>query len=381
MSNRVYLDHNATSPLRPQARTALIDALASANASSVHRDGQRARAIVEGARADIASLLGAPREAVVFTGGGTEALNLAIRGSAGTPMRLLVSAVEHPAVHAAAQAAGSLVEEIPVTGDGIVDLAWLAAALRSHGDTPTLVAVMAANHETGVIQPVEKVVAMARDAGARTLVDAVQGFGKLELALDRLDADMVAVCAHKIGGPQGVGALIVRPGLELAAQICGGGQELGRRGGTENVAGIAAFAAAAGQACADIGAEAARLMNLRQQLAAIVTDITPAARIIGAPAPRLANTLSFAVPGWVAEKLVIGLDLEGVAVSAGAACSSGKVGASKVLGAMGLGALARSAIRLSMGWTTTQADIDKFALAWRRVAARNGATTSHVNAA
>ncbi|MHA1546983.1 MAG: cysteine desulfurase family protein [Alphaproteobacteria bacterium] len=380
MNQRVYLDHNATSPLRPEARAALLAALACTNPSSVHREGQRARAVVERARAEISALVGAGHD-VVFTSGGTEALSLAIRGSAGAATKIFLSAVEHPAARAAAELSGARVEEIPVTADGIVDLAWLANALDTQSGAETLVCVMAANHETGVIQPVAQIVALARDAGARTVVDAVQGFGKMDLATAAAHADMVAISAHKIGGPQGVGALAVRPGLALRALVCGGGQEGGRRGGTENVAGIAAFSAAANAACAEREGEAARLARLAANLAAVITGITPAAKILGLGAPRLANTVAFAVPGQGAEKLVIGLDLEGIAVSAGAACSSGKVGASPVLAAMGLGDLARSGLRLSLGWTTTQDDIDRFEKAWRRVAARMDDFNAQINAA
>ena len=380
MSQRVYLDHNATSPLRAPARAALLEALASANPSSVHREGQRARAIVEQARTEIAALVGAGRE-VVFTSGGTEAVSLAVKGSADADTRILLSAVEHPAVRAAADATGAMVEEIPVNADGIIDLVWLRDALTRPNSAPTLVAVMAANHEIGVVQPVEDVIALAKEAGAHTLVDAVQGFGKMDIVRATQGADMVAISAHKIGGPQGVGALAVRAGHGLRALVCGGGQERGRRGGTENVAGIAAFAAAAKAACAGRESETDRLLDLRQQLEAIILRLTPSAQIIGQAVPRLANTLSFVLPGQGAEKLVIGLDLEGIAVSAGAACSSGKVGASPVLGAMGLGDLARSGLRLSLGWTTTQGDVDRFEQAWERVTARLHGLGERVNAA
>jgi len=353
-----YLDWNATAPLRPEAAAAIAAALAvGGNPSSVHRQGRAARRIVEDARERVAALVGMPEAGIVFTSGGTEANHLALAG-AGRP-RVLVSAVEHPSVLHAVPGA----EVVPVDRDGIVDLDRLDAALAAD-PRPAVVSVMLANNETGVIEPIAEVVAIARRHGALVHCDAVQAAGKLPLA--GLGADLVTLSAHKLGGPMGVGALAIADGIELAPLLRGGGQERGRRAGSENLAGIAGFGAVAEHG--DWSAVGA----LRDRLEAELGD---AAVVVGAAAPRLPNTSAIALPGIAAETQVIALDLAGVMVSAGAACSSGKVGPSHVLQAMGLPPeIAGCTIRVSLGWSTSEADIARFLDAWtafrKRVEAR-----------
>lgn len=351
----VYLDWAATAPLRPEALAALIAAAGAwANPSSVHGPGQRAAALLARARRDLAAALGCAADAIVFTSGGTEALGLALAQS---PTHL-VSGVEHDAVRA--QVPGAQV--VPVDANGVVDLDALDALL-ARAAVPPLVAVMHVNNETGVVQPVAEVARIVAARGGRLLVDAVQSAGKLPLP----QADFVAVSAHKLGGPPGVGALIVRD--SVGARQRGGGQERGMRGGTENLPGIAAFAAAATAAAADAGwvdRVAALLARLEDQL--------PGAVIHGAGAVRSGTIGCIGLPGAAAMTQLMTLDLAGFAVSAGAACSSGKVKTSHVLGAMGVGgSAAGEAIRVSLGWTTTAEEVDAFAVAWRAMAARLGA--------
>jgi cysteine desulfurase len=371
---RVYLDHNATSPLRPAARRALDEALAlSANPSSVHREGQRARAIVETAREGFAAGIGAAPGEVMFTSGGTEACNLAIAGvvSGLGVRRIVVSAIEHPAVREPARAAGVTLDVAPVTRSGLVDLEALSHILSTGDGVPTLVCVMAANNETGAIQPVGDVVAMAHAQGALVLCDAAQALGKMPFDVSRLGVDLAAFAGHKTGAPLGVGALYIRSGLALPPLMHGGGQERGQRGGTESVALIASLAAAFDEATASLANETARLAGLRDRLEEQIRDATPDACVIAGEAPRLANTAAIALPGARAETLVIALDLEGFAVSAGSACSSGKVGASHVMAAMGLEpGIGMAAIRVSLGWNTGAADVDAFARAWASAAPR-----------
>jgi cysteine desulfurase len=365
MSAPVYLDHNATSPLRPEAAAAMRAAMdAAGNASSVHGFGRRARKGVEDARETIAAALGAAPADLVFTSGGTEANALAIAGTGRA--RVLVSAIEHDSVRAAAPAA----DAIPVTRAGQVDLAALDGMLRADA-APALVCVMAANNETGAVQPVAEIVRRARAAGALVHVDAVQALGKIAFDVAALGVDYASVSAHKIGGPAGIGALYVRPGAPLAPLIRGGGQERGRRAGTENVVGIAGFAGAVSA----IGSEAhrrhwARLAEWTARLGAEMTRRAPDAIVFGRDGPHLANTLCVALPGLTAETQVMALDLVGIAVSAGAACSSGKVRPSHVLAAMGAGREeAASAIRISLGWTTTEDDVARGLAAWLALAA------------
>jgi len=358
-----YLDHNATSVLRPEAAAAMADALAAGgNASSVHAAGRAARARVERARAEVAALVGAPPEAVVFTAGGTEANALALAGTGRG--RVLVSAVEHDSVRAARPDA----EVIPVDGDGVVDLDRLARML-SADPRPALVSVMAANNETGTLQPVAEVAAVARAAGALVHCDAVQAAGRIALDVDALGVDYVTLSAHKLGGPQGAGALVVRDGAPLAAMLRGGAQENGRRAGTENVPAIAGFGAAA--ALGVVAMDGIR--TLRDRLEAEALRRVPGVRVFGAGAARLANTSLIAMPGVPAETQVIALDLAGVMVSAGAACASGKARRSPVLDAMGIDeATAARAIRVSLGWNTTADDVEAFLAAWVALAARAG---------
>lgn len=368
----VYLDHNATSPLRAQAREAMARAYdAGGNPSSVHGAGRTARAIVETARTSIASYFVTRAEDVVFTSGGTEANNLAILSAkAAGAKRLIISAIEHDAVRDAALASGLEVEFLPVTNDGVADIAWLEARLSGwdrNADGTPFVALMAANNETGVLQPVEAAGRLVREAEGLFHVDAVQMAGKLPFDFAGSLAHYAALSAHKAGGPQGVGALLLACDATLSRQMHGGGQEKGRRSGTENVAGIAGFAAALGAVSAD---EPARMAALRDALQLRLESLD-GVRIWGAGATRLPNTLCLSATGWAAEIQVIAMDLAGFAISAGSACSSGKVKKSRVLEAMGASAdEAASAIRISLGWTTTHDDIDRFGDAWSREYAR-----------
>ena len=363
--NRTYLDYNATAPLRPEASAALVEALGRCgNASSVHSEGRAARASIEAARADVAGLVNAEPAQVIFTGGGTEANNLAIRGVIGAEgvTRILVPGIEHPSVleTAAAAAAGVPVRRIAVTSEGLADLADLQRAL-SDDDGRALVCVMLANNETGAIQPVMEIARLAHEHGALMHTDAVQAAGKVETDFRVLGVDMMALSGHKIGGPQGVGALIVRDGIKLDPQALGGGQELKRRAGTENVPAIAGFGAAA-RCAADGLAGTAAIAELRDHMERAIVSRLPDAVVLCAGTSRLPNTTCLAVPGVSAEYLVIALDLAGFAVSSGSACSSGKVARSHVLEAMGLdGDTGDSAVRVSLGWANEPGEIDRFA--------------------
>lgn len=365
MKNPVYMDHNATTAIRPEARDAVALALAlTGNPSSVHGSGRTARRLVEDARDAVAALVGAEPAWVVFTSGGTEANNLALRV---LPKRapILCSAVEHASVLSVMDG----IVEIPVDGDGVVDLGALEALLAGE-DTPALVSVMLANNETGVLQPVADVAALAHEHGALIHCDAVQAAGKMAIDFRTLGCDLMSLSAHKIGGPSGVGALVVTSGVEgdlaLIPMLRGGGQERGRRAGTENVPGIAGFGAAA-RAAREGLTDFARLGRWRERIENRLRQHADS-RVYGFGAPRLANTSCLTMPGVEAETQVIQLDLAGVAVSAGAACSSGKVEPSRVLAAMGVDANeAATAIRVSLGWNTTEDDADKFVEAWIQV--------------
>ncbi|MGO8867799.1 MAG: cysteine desulfurase family protein [Alphaproteobacteria bacterium] len=361
MSRDIYLDYNATAPLRPEALAAIAAALAeTGNASSVHSFGRRARKHVEDAREAVAALTGAAPAAVVFTSGGTEANNLALAGAGRE--RLLVSDIEHDSILAAAPAA----ERIPVGPDGVVRLDALAALLQADR-RPALVAVMLANNETGVVQPLAELARLAHAHGALVHADAVQAAGKIRIDFAALGADLMALSAHKLGGPQGVGALLVRDGLAIASQLRGGGQERGLRAGTENVAGIAGFGAAAAAAHEGLPGYAL-LAALRGRLEQGIAALSRATRFFGREAPRLANTSCFTMPGVASETQLIALDLAGIGVSAGSACSSGKVRPSHVLRAMGASeAEASSAIRVSLGWLTLPEEIERFIEAWGAV--------------
>lgn len=355
MSSLAYLDHNATSPLRPEAFDVMVEALrAGGNPSSVHRAGRKARGLVEAARREVAALIGALPAEIVFTSGGTEANNMAMGGSG--RKRLLVSAVEHDSVLKAAPTA----EIVPVDAHGVVDLAALERLLAA-SDEPALVSVMFANNETGVMQPVADVVRLARQAGALVHCDAVQGAGKAPVDLHGLGVDYLSLSAHKLGGPIGVGALAVRGGAPFAPDRRGGGQESNRRAGTENVAGIAGFGAAAAAAQTGLAVD-----GLRDHLEASLLAVAPGARVFGAGARRLGNTTCLSMPGVKAETQVMALDLAGVCISAGAACSSGKVQRSAVLLAMGVEeAVAETAVRISLGWNSQTEEIERLIAAWR----------------
>ncbi|MSP51576.1 MAG: cysteine desulfurase [Alphaproteobacteria bacterium] len=368
MNRIAYLDYNATAPVRPEVVAVIAEALEyGGNPSSVHAAGRVARRAVEDARERIAALVGASPADVIFTSGGTEANNLALGGNVGR--RLIVSAVEHGSVLGAAFLLDPHTEVVPVDSSGVIDLGALERALATN-DRPAVVALMLANNETGAIQPVAEAASIAHRFDALLHCDAVQPFGKIPLAMPDLGADLLSLSAHKMGGPQGVGALVKRPSVAIKARAIGGGQERGWRAGTENVAGIVGFARAAELALADLD-RMAEIGRLRDALEARLRAVTPRATVFGAGAERLPNTSCLSMPDVGSETQVIALDLAGVAVSAGAACSSGKVARSHVLQAMGLAdAEASSAIRVSLGWRSTSDDIDRFVGAWTALYAR-----------
>ncbi|MBI3710812.1 MAG: cysteine desulfurase [Proteobacteria bacterium] len=366
MNRPVYLDYNATAPLKPPVILAVSAALAEVgNASSVHRWGRLARRRVETAREAVAGLLGAGPQQIVFTSGGTEANNLALAAGG---RRLMVAATEHDSVLRAAPDA----EIVPVDRRGIIDLAALDKSL-ARDSRPALVAVMLANNETGVVQPLAEVVRLAHARGALVHCDAAQAVGKVDVDMQALGVDMLTVSAHKFGGPQGVGAVVVADHVELSPLLRGGGQERGRRAGTENVAAIAGFGAAARLAAEEMPTMA-RLAGLRDGLEARLRRQVSELVTFGADADRLPNTSCLAMPNVSAETQVMAFDLAGIAVSAGSACSSGKVRSSHVLAAMGVpSALAGSAIRVSLGWATSEADLDRFVETWTQLWFRLGA--------
>jgi len=362
MPEPIYLDYNATAPVRPEAARAAGDAMtAVGNASSVHRFGRDARRRVEHAREQVAGLVGATPAQVVFTAGGTEANNLALGAHAGR--RVLVAAVEHDSVLRTLPDA----EVLPVDADGRVDLDALRGMLAAE-PSPALISVMLANNETGVIQPVAEIAALAREHGARVHCDAVQAAGKIPVDVGALDVDLLTLSAHKLGGPQGAGALVVTDDRPLMPHMRGGGQERGYRAGTENVPAIAGFGVAAGMALAERD-HMRTLGDWRARLEAEAAAHAPDVVIHGAGAPRLPNTTCIGLPGVAAETQLMKLDLAGIAVSSGSACSSGKVHDSHVLTAMGA-AEPGTAIRVSMGWNTRAADLDRFLEVWSRLAAK-----------
>jgi len=361
---RLYLDYNASAPLLPAARAALLAALdLTGNPSSVHGHGRAVRALVEDARRQVAESLGVGAGQVVFTAGATEANCWALQGC-GRRHRL-ASAVEHDSVLAQPG-----VERLPVDADGLLDLSVLAARSRAVGDDGVL-SLMLANNETGVIQPVREAAAIARAAGLLVHCDATQAVGRIPVDFADLGVDMLTLSAHKIGGPKGAGALVLRDGLALTPLLHGGGQERRRRAGTENVPAIAGFGAAI---AAQDGDAFARLAGLRDRLERAIAAIEPAAGFPGSGVARLANTSVVTIPGVPAETQLMAFDLAGVAVSAGSACSSGKVGTSHVLRAMGVPeAEAATAIRVSLCPGATAADIDRFVAAWRDIHRRRPA--------
>ena len=366
MRRPTYLDYNATTPARPAVIDAMTEALAAVgNPSSVHGFGRAARARLETAREQVAALVGARPGQVIFTSGGTEANGLALNGT--SRERVLVSAIEHDSVLKTTAA-----EPIPVERSGVVDLAALERMLAAQ-TAPALVAVMLANNETGVIQPAAEAVSIAHQHGALIHCDAVQAAGRITVDFRALGADLMALSAHKLGGPPGVGALIVADHVDLASRQRGGGQERGRRAGTENLPGIVGFGVAAEIAAAGLDAMA-KLADLRDDLERRATAAVPGAILFGRDAVRLSNTSCLALPGLTSEVQVMALDLAGVAVSAGSACSSGKLQPSHVLRAMGAdAAVAGSAIRISLGWRSTAADVERLLEAWCALAARSGA--------
>jgi cysteine desulfurase len=372
MSERAYFDWNATAPLRSEACAAMVAALAlTGNASSVHAEGRAARHVIEEAREKLAKLVGTEARNVTFTSGATEANMLAltpaieIGGRKSLRDRLFVSAIEHPSVCSGGRFPAELVEELPVTRNGVIDLHALRSAI-ARAERP-LISVMLANNETGVIQPIRQIADIVHAANGVLHVDAVQGPGRIDCRIGELGADLMSLSAHKLGGPQGAGALISRSELRIAEPLIkGGGQERSLRAGTENVAAIAGFGAAASVAASL--ADAVRMAGLRDRLEAGLKAATPEVVIFGENAPRLPNTTLFAVPGTKAETAIIAFDLNGIAVSSGSACSSGKVQASAVLAAMGVEpALAQGAVRVSLGWSTTEREIENLLCALTKV--------------
>jgi cysteine desulfurase len=376
MSNKtpVYCDYNAGAPIRAEAAVAMSRALAAGgNPSSVHGVGRRMRAMIEDARERVAAALDAHAENVVFTSGASEALHLAL-ASAGAAS-LIVSAVEHDAVFEHGVRALRADAVAPVGGDGLIDLDALAALIAA-APKPALVAVQLANNETGVIQPIAHVAALCREHGALLVVDAAQAFGRIPVSIADLDASYLVVSSHKLGGPPGAGALVLAPGAPFVTTRFGGGQERGRRPGTENGPALVGFAIAVEWALQDLDAEAARLAGLRDRFeAGLPNDAVvfggAAGRLeAGGPLSRLPNTSNFALPGLNAETAVIAMDLEGVAVSSGAACSSGKVRVSRVLAAMGVAPeLAKGALRVSFGHESKESDVDEALNALAKIAA------------
>jgi len=372
MRQRVYLDWNATTPLRPEARAAMAQAWDIAgNPSSVHAEGREARRLVEDARTIVAGAVGSQPQNVVFTSGGTEANSLALtpglRRGAGMPVqRLLVSAIEHASVLAGGRFPADTIHSIGVMRSGVVDLGRLRALLA--GGPPALVSVMLANNETGAIQPVAEAAEIVHAAGGLLHVDAIQALGKIPFDLASTGADLLTLSAHKLGGPKGAGALVLAEGiLGFEPLLRGGGQEQGRRAGTESVADIAGFGAAVKAATAAMERDSIRVQRLRHRLESGLQQ-TPGTIVFSDDVKRLPNTVLFTVPGMKAETAVIGFDLAGIGVSSGSACSSGKVQPSHVLQAMGFAPeLAQGGLRVSMGWSTSETDIDSALEAWRKL--------------
>lgn len=359
MSEMIYLDHNATSPLRPEAVAAISAAMTIVgNGSSVHAGGRAARKAIEQSRDAIAELCSADRDMVTFTSGGTEANNLVVAGAGCS--RILISAVEHPSIKDASESA----EVIPVTAEGVINLDALEELLKSSSAT-TLVSIMYANNETGVIQPVEQAAELARQYGAIVHCDAVQAAGKIPIDVKSLGVHLLSLSSHKIGGPAGSGALINIEGVPVSPTFLGGGQEKKVRSGTENLIGIVGFGAAAAAVNAGGLGEIANIKAWRDELEARALDSVRDLRIVASATKRLANTSCLVSPGIDSETQVMAMDLAGICISAGSACSSGKVGVNPVMTAMGFDdAEARSVIRVSLGWSTKQSDIDAFLGAW-----------------
>jgi len=357
----VYVDYNATAPLRPEAKTAMIEVLGNpGNPSSVHSMGRQAKNVIERSRSQISEFIGAGQENVVFTSGGTEADILALKGS--NCSSILISSIEHDAVLEAVPEAS----RIMVSENGLLDIEHLKALLKK-APKPILISVMWANNETGVIQPIEAVSNLASDFDALVHVDAVQALGKLPIHFLNSGIDMLSISAHKIGGPTGIGALIIREDLNLEPIMVGGGQERGKRSGTENLAGIAGFGAAA-EACSKQEDADKKIVHLRNYFEKVILTKVPSAKIIAQKQKRLDNTSAIFMPGLNAETQVMAFDLEGIAVSAGAACSSGKVKQSHVLKAMNLpDELINNTIRISFGWQNSEEDVNRLIEVWLKI--------------
>jgi cysteine desulfurase len=360
MRDPVYLDHNATTTVRPAAVDAVCDALMlTGNPSSIHFHGRLTRRVIEDARDNIGNLVGANPNDILFTGCGTEANNWALCGT--MVENFFVSTTEHPSILMANDKA----QAIAVDSEGLIEIDALGELL-SVASGRSLISVMLANNETGVIQPISEVVRIAKQYNALVHCDAIQGVGKIPVDMTSLGLDLMSLSAHKIGGPQGVGALVVRAGLDMAPILRGGGQERRMRAGTENVAGIAGFGAAALEASSELD-HMDGLSTLRDQIISDIRHYTPV-RVFGEAAIRLPNTVCIAMPGVSAETQLMAFDLSGVSVSSGSACSSGKVESSHVLAAMGVDAdEALTAIRVSLGWNNTPKDVDKFIDAWTTI--------------
>ncbi len=375
-TRRAYMDCNADTPLSPAAREAMCAVWdkGALNPSSAHAGGQAARAIVEDARQSLAGNLGCAAHEIVFTAGGTEADNMAVRGA---PVeRYIVSFMEHPAVVRPAKASGRPVRFLDVDAQGVADLQALERALREQGGK-ALVCLMFASNETGALQPVRQAARIAHEHGALILCDAVQGAGKADIDFNALGVDMLAISAHKFGGPQGVGALVIREGVGLEPLILGGGQERRRRAGTENVAGIAGMAAALESALEGRAQKESAIRDLRDELESRLQAICPQVTIFSQAVPRMANTTFFAHPGMDAATALMAFDLDGVSLSAGSACHSGKAEVSRALVAMGVDReLARRALRVSLGPDNTEDDIRLFLRSWQAQVERMSANAA-----
>ena len=374
---RVYLDYNATAPLRPAAGAATSVAMeALGNPSSIHAEGRAARTLLEDSRARLAAGIGAAPKNIVFTSGATEAANLALTpelygGGETRPCQwLLVAGGEHPCVLRGSRFPAGAIRVLPFEPEGALSLNALAMALHELAGTRVMVALQAANHETGVVQPVREAAELVHTAGGVLVCDATQAVGHLEATFRTLNADVLFFSSHKLGGPAGAGALaFARDDLHICnALLRGGGQESGRRAGTENVGAAAGFAAAFDEVQGSRAGEAGRLSGLREEIEGVVAKILPQARFLGRGSQRLPNTTAWVAEGFDARTLAMALDIEGVAVSPGAACSSGKTSASTVLAAMGLRDAA--SVRVSLGWRSGAKDVELFGIALARVVAR-----------
>lgn len=391
MSEQVYLDYNASAPLLEEAKIAMTKAFALyGNPSSVHGAGRGIRAAIEHARDGVAELLGGRAQDVIWTSGGTEANNLALTPSLfarnlQSDARLFVSAIEHPSVLNGMRFERETISIIPVLPSGVIDVDWLKTELFEGlddeeiaagfvpGSRPILVSVMTANNETGVVQPIHTIAEIVHKAGGLLHTDCVQALGKIQVSLPLLDVDLMSVSGHKIGAPHGVGALVVKDASIVLREplVAGGGQELKRRGGTENVLGIIGFGAAAKVVHRELSTLNKSMTLLRDKLEAGLLEISPEVVIFGRGQQRLPNVCCFGIPGFSAETQVIQMDLEGVAVSSGSACSSGKVEASHVLKAMGVGDdLSSAALRVSLGPKSSEADVDRFLSVWGKIYGR-----------